>query len=1816
MKQITLILLCTLILFAGVLYASNENAEPRFSVMRSDQRQISLSLSTPQPMIQELIQVGKAVKDISVENTCSTADAGQPQLPIISTLIAIPPRGGVAFNFTYGSVESVPLQNPMLYEQEDQLIASGIFAGDDGIYPSQLVQVSEPAIIRDFRVVQINAYPYRYDHQNRQLLIYHDLQVDLSFNDEPGLNELPDYTTYSYSFRNIYEAQISNFAEYRELVVAPAQARILLIYGNNSDSIFMAKLNEFVAWKRQKGFDVNVVSTQVTGTSNTNIKNYIQNQYNNVSTRPDYIILLGDTTGSYAIPTWMENMSSYNGAGDYPYTHLAGNDLLGDVMIGRISAENLSQLATIFSKIYAYEKNINTAPDAAAWLNRILLIGDTYQSGISTIYNNKYIREMSKKVNPDYSYIENYTGGFSGTINSGINQGVSFFNYRGWINMSGWSPSNSLSNGPRLPHAVILTCSTGSFNYTSTSEDFIRLGTEAQPKGALTAIGMATSGTHTMFNNALCTGIFDGIFLYNMRTMGEALLNGRLYIWNIYGASHANQTNYFAHWCNLMGDPTVETFIGIPGNLNISAPASVPVGTSLVDITVTDDNGSPLENVSVTLYNDGYGNVVAKGFTDAQGVVTLNIPNFVNSQILVTASKHDYKPAQQHIEMDMQGALVYFDKFTADDGSSGSQGNSDSFINGGETIALNVMVKNTTAQTITGITSQLSTADPYITIVNGQSSYPSTAPESINTNTTPFLFTVAENIPSFHDFRLTLDLEDDLGTDYQVIFHLGAFNGNLSVADYSINAGGNNVLDPSENGVLNISVINSSVFGLQDIYGELKSLNDLVQVTDSLSWFGSFPAGMTVPSVDGFGLFARPQLIPGMTVPFRLRLFNASGFEQHAYFNIPIGTVAQDTPLGPDEYGYFIYDVSDVNYPDCPSYEWIEIVPSLGGSGTLITGLNDSGISGDEGDQVGSDVLEVVDLPFPFTFYGVQYNQITVCVNGFIAMGVTEDGEFRNGRMPGGQGPSPMIAPFWDDLIITGGGGIYRYYDSSNHLFIIQYQNLKNGYNRTSEETFQVIFYDPVYHPTSMDDGKIKIQYKVFNNVDVGSSGGYTPRHGNYATVGIRDHTNKRGLEYTYNNQYPLAAQPLGHNKALLITTVPMLYQTPHLVVGELIVNDANADNVLEPGESANLGLKLNNLGMDTATSVTVTASTLSPYITISNPSSSYPDICGSGSAVNIEPIAVTLSPDCPDGISIPIQFYVEIEGNSWTYQQSVQVFRAQLSMASVFINDVQGNCNGLAEPGETFKMVVNYENTSDVAIYNLTSNIMSLSEDVFIANPQQLINQIPARSTSQVVYNVSLTSNVIVGNNITFYLTYLGDQIPAHNEQLLLSVGTTGMMNDFESSDGGFMPSPTNNTWQWGEDNIAGSHSGSKVWGTVINAQYSNNANWTLSSPDVFIGANFILEFWHWFNMENNYDGGNVKISTNNGGTWTLLTPLEGYTHSNVSVLNGPGFSGVSQGWVQSRYDLGAYQNQNVKFRWTFASDSSVQARGWYIDDVQTTGYFPFAGEISGVVASPNSELDLSLVKIKNADGFTTQPDNSGQYALYLPTGLHSVEASAPGYKAETVYPVDLSVTSPVLNQNFDLDWLAPAVSHGWSVLRDTLRITWNAPQETQYPINGYEVYRRLNSGRYELMEMCTGTEYVEALAILGSYSYYIVTVYSVGTSLPTGPIEFSFPITEGEDPETPALVTRLLQNYPNPFNPSTTISFDLAKNSHVKLSVYNLRGQLVKTLASGELAAGHHHLIWNGTDSRNRTVASGVYLFRLEAGNYISTRKMMLIK
>jgi flagellar hook assembly protein FlgD len=85
---------------------------------------------------------------------------------------------------------------------------------------------------------------------------------------------------------------------------------------------------------------------------------------------------------------------------------------------------------------------------------------------------------------------------------------------------------------------------------------------------------------------------------------------------------------------------------------------------------------------------------------------------------------------------------------------------------------------------------------------------------------------------------------------------------------------------------------------------------------------------------------------------------------------------------------------------------------------------------------------------------------------------------------------------------------------------------------------------------------------------------------------------------------------------------------------------------------------------------------------------------------------------------------------------------------------------------------------------------------------------------------------------------------------------------------------------------------------------------------------------------------------------------------------------------------------------------------------------------------------------------------------------------------------------------------------------------------------------------------------------------------------------------------------------NYPNPFNPSTNISFVLASDMSVRLEIYNVRGQKVKTLCNSELTKGKHTLEWNGKDDQDRQVASGIYFSRLNSpeGNFV--HKMMLMK
>ena len=91
---------------------------------------------------------------------------------------------------------------------------------------------------------------------------------------------------------------------------------------------------------------------------------------------------------------------------------------------------------------------------------------------------------------------------------------------------------------------------------------------------------------------------------------------------------------------------------------------------------------------------------------------------------------------------------------------------------------------------------------------------------------------------------------------------------------------------------------------------------------------------------------------------------------------------------------------------------------------------------------------------------------------------------------------------------------------------------------------------------------------------------------------------------------------------------------------------------------------------------------------------------------------------------------------------------------------------------------------------------------------------------------------------------------------------------------------------------------------------------------------------------------------------------------------------------------------------------------------------------------------------------------------------------------------------------------------------------------------------------------------------------------------------------------------VFALHQNYPNPFNPSTSLRYDLPENSLVNITIYDMMGREVKTLVNQTQDAGYRSVIWDATNDYGKPVSAGIYLYQIQAGEYIQTKKMVLLK
>jgi len=248
-----------------------------------------------------------------------------------------------------------------------------------------------------------------------------------------------------------------------------------------------------------------------------------------------------------------------------------------------------------------------------------------------------------------------------------------------------------------------------------------------------------------------------------------------------------------------------------------------------------------------------------------------------------------------------------------------------------------------------------------------------------------------------------------------------------------------------------------------------------------------------------------------------------------------------------------------------------------------------------------------------------------------------------------------------------------------------------------------------------------------------------------------------------------------------------------------------------------------------------------------------------------------------------------------------------------------------------------------------------------------------------------------------------------------------------FESSDG---------IWEWGTpaSGPAEAYSGVNLWATALGGNYPGDALALLTTSPFELSSNAVLCFWHWYDIEACYDGGNVKISTDAGATWEVIVPDGGYddvANSSNPLAGEEIFTGhdVGESWRFATFDLSAYSGLLAIFRFDFGSDGIVQYPGWYIDDFTLIGGGDFEpGWITGVVTdnSSGNPIEGAVVQAGGAPD-VTGPD--GVYTLELFPGTYSITASAEYHNSLTVPGVvveenqtttqDFTLTAPMLEMD-----------------------------------------------------------------------------------------------------------------------------------------------------------------------------------------------------
>jgi len=1093
---------------------------PVIAVQEANSDGVRFTFELPALDVQSYDLDGRTFQTLAIAGGALHGEVGKPSLPTFTRFIEVPATAAVQVNAT--SVEEEVLSGYRLLPMQD--LDGHQFAQNEAVYRqdaftgSEVVTAGEPSIMRDLRVVPLRFSPVKFNPARGEIRVARRVEVEVTFCGTDLRNpKQPRAIPLTRDHDNLYRSLVVNYdygrdGEYRS--PATHLGTYVVISRNIQDVV--NRLQPLLDWRRRMGYNVVHVTTDDIGsTSPVMIQNWLRDAYDQWDDPPEYIVMVGDASGTYGIGTFYETYSGYGGEGDHPYSQLDGADPVPDAFIGRLSFDSTTTLERIITKIVGYE----SAPYLAdsGWFTRATLTGDPSTSGITCVQIMQWVKE--KLLQLGYTRVDTvFTYPYRSTTLARLDNGNSFYGYRGYYNMSGISVTDilGLENGPMLTYAINLTCGTGSWaGGTSRNEAWLRAGVGTSTvTGGIGSIATATLGTHTRFNNCFFSGAAYGVLWDDQHKLGISQWRGKMeMILNYYGYQSGIAETY-SYWNTLMGDPATPMWTAFPEPLTVGYPATVPIGSNQVTVSVTDGSSQPVEDAWVHLLG---GSINIGGRTDAAGLVTLPIDASSSATVQVTVTGVNLYPHQGSFQIDTAENFVgLFTLLIDDDSTPPSYGNDDGVPNPGETIGIRPALKNYGTQIAQSVSYTLLSDDPYVTILDaGPIELGDINPGSVTLATDALTFAISPGCPAGHALDLQLQIRARPVSTWFSGLGLTAEGAELVFDSYTLHGVGV-LLEPGEMGELEITLRNDGTYDAPGrITAHLFSDNYAIRVTDPECEFQTIPAGGSGSNGDDrFGIMSPNDCIPGGFAHLRVALETAGGVRDTAFLSLPVGGKTSYDPTGPDEYGYVAYDQTDTSYPEAPTYNWLDIT-SIGTS----VGLTDYGWDQDDS--------RTMSLPFDFVFYGQTFDEITICSNGWIAMGQTYLTNYRNWHLPSAGGPANMIAPFWDNLYQAGSGVAYYWHDADNHRFVVAWDNVRNR-NTGSTESFELILYDPAWYETPTGDGEILFQYETVNDND---------NQQMYCTAGIQNEDHSSGLTYRYFHQSPAGSANFAAGLAVKFTT-------------------------------------------------------------------------------------------------------------------------------------------------------------------------------------------------------------------------------------------------------------------------------------------------------------------------------------------------------------------------------------------------------------------------------------------------------------------------------------------------------------------------------------------------------------------------------------------------------------------------------------------------------------------------------------------------------